>query len=1045
MSLTQIAVHRPVTTLMISLMVLLVGWISLSGLSVDLMPELTYPTVSVITLHEGAAPEEVETLLTRPIEQAVSSVAGVDRLSSSSSEGSSTVRVRLIWGSDIDASIADIRQSIGKIRHLLPDEIEEPYVRRYDVADRPIMYMGLTSSLTPIELTKLAEKQIAPRLERIEGVARVGTRGAVRREIQINLDRNALEARNLSINSVVDVLRRESTIKRAGDLKDGNLNLLVRSRGEFESLEAIAQTVVHEHSGAVVRIQDIAEVVDGHERLTEITRTMGKPGMMVYIFKQSGANTVEVADNVRIAVDELNNELKSASLRIRLDKSEFIRQSIDNVRQSAIYGMMLAAAVLVLFLRSFRSTLVIALTMPLSVLATFIFLYFKGFTLNLVSFGGLALGMGLLVDNSIVVLESIFRQRGKGVGAKQAAIQGTREVASAIVASTITTLIVFLPLLFIDGITGVLLHQLAWVVSISLFCSLVASLTLTPVMTTLWEDAPEPHTTRRWHQWPRLLIERFHQFNNLILCTVETFYGRVLGWSLTWSSLVGSLLLLGFSATMGLLPLVGSEFLPKTDEAEIRINGEMAAGVQLETLQQQSQQVEQAYTEGIPEVVVGAAFIGDGADDSDDWHRCHFRVKLLPRSQRERGIEEIRQEIEDRIGAVAGMNIQVKASNEALVFRMLRQRGGGNVEIEIRGHDIDIAEQIADDIATQMKQTHGMTSVRVEKESRRPVMSANIDRAKASLLGISVNDITQAIETTIRGTIATVYHTDDDEFNILVRLDERHRDRPKDVARVGVATPSGKIVPLSNLVSFDFHRDAVSINRLDQQRTIDVSADVIERDLGSVVNELKQRFAEVSVPAGYSIKIAGDWEEQQRSFDALWKGFVFAILLMYAVMASQFESLRNPLIILLTIPLAAIGVVLILVLTDTTLNVQSCIGIVMLAGIVVNNAIVMVDYINQRQRESTDLPLRELICQAAVRRFRPIIMTTITTVLAMSPIALGFGEAGELQAPLARVVIGGLLSGTVITLITIPLVCQWFGTPLKSTNRLLASSSNSTA
>ncbi|MCO6456341.1 MAG: efflux RND transporter permease subunit [Pirellulaceae bacterium] len=1016
----RLAVQRPVATLMGCLIVVLLGVVALRGLAVDLMPEVSFPTVSVITLYPGTAPEEMETLVTRPLEQALSAVSRVERLSSTSAEGSSTIRVQLQWGTDLDAAIADMRQTIDKIREQLPEGIEEPYIRQFDVADRPIIYLGLISNLDPLSLTRLAEKQIVPRLERIEGVARVGLRGAVRREIQVDINRHELEARNIAVSEVVAALERENRVQRAGDLQEGHFNVLVRSRGEFGNLQQIADTVIRQRAGVVVRVRDIARVVDGLERRTELTRTDGRPGMMVYVFKQSGANTIAVSDAVHSAVAELNAQLPEADLTIRIDKSDFIRQAIANVRGSAVLGMVLAVGVLLFFLRSFRSTLVIAISMPLSLLATFVLIYFKGFTLNLISFGGLALGIGLLVDNSIVVLESIFRLRAEGVDARSAAVQGTREVAAAITASTLTTLIVFLPLLFIEGVTGILLHQLAWVVSMALVCSLLFSLTLTPVLTTFWD---EPTAERQG--WLRRAAGRLHACNGALVRAGETGYRKVLQLSMRHAGLVGCLLLLAFSSTLGLVPLIGTEFIPRTDEGDLRVEAEMAAGVQLATLDRQSRQVEELVRRHVPEALVMSSFVGDEARDGDRWHHANIRLRLRPRSQRQRSLEEIRSDLEQRMEPIAGMKVRVRASNDTLMFRMVNQDGGGDVEVEIRGHDQETAERLAVEVAERMAATRGLTNINPGTQDRRPVMSAEIDRAKASLLGISVGDITQALETTIRGTEATVYHDQGDEFNVVVRLTEQDRSRQADLGYVTTATPTGRLVPLRNLVRFRHHQDAVAIQRLDQQRTVTVAADVSQRDLGSVVADLRDKLDTLPLPTGFTLNIAGDWEEQQRSFNALRIGFLLAVMLMYMVMAAQFESLRDPLLILLTLPLAAVGVILILVLTESTLNVQSFIGLIMLAGIVVNNAIVLIDYMNQLRAGQPELPLEEVILLAAVRRFRPIMMTTTTTVLAMIPIALGWGEGGELQAPLARVVIGGLLSGTLITLLAIPLAYRF--------------------
>ena len=1028
MNLTKLAVHRPVSTLMACLIVVLLGGMSLSRLSIDLMPDVTFPTVSVTTVYEGAGPEEIETLITRPLEQALGSVHGVERLQSSSLEGSSNVRVRFAWGTNLDAAIGDIRAAIEKTRRNLPENIEPPWIRRFDIADSPIIYLGVASDLDPIALTRLAEKTIVPRLERVDGVAGVRVRGAVRREIQVDLDRGRLETLNMGVNEVVDALQRDNVTNPAGDFERGNLNLLVRSRGDFRSVEEIRQTVVRVHEGGIVRVQDVARVVDGEERRTELTRVNGKPGLLIYVNRQagSGANTVAVSDAVHHAVEELNRELRRATLSVRLDKAEFIRQAIRNIQRAAGLGMGLAVIVLIAFLHSFRSTLVIGVTMPLAVLATFVLIYFQGFTLNIVSFGGLALGIGMLVDNSIVVLESIFRRREQGQERFTAAVEGTAEVTGAIVASTLTTLIVFLPLLFVQGITGVLLHQLAWVVSFSMLCSLLASITLTPVLAAWWIG--DEDFARRDGGWYGM-VSRFHHWNRSLFRGIEQSYARVLRVCLQHGGLTAGGLLLLISVSVGLAPRIGSEYMPKADEGDLRVTTEMAPGIQLDRLDEQSRKIEETILEHVPEAHTVASFIGGDLDDADDWNRAWFRINLSPKTSREQTAEEIRELLSRQIGQVPGMNIRVQVQSNTMASRMIRRQGGGNesLVVEIRGFDMDTADQLALEVERVMKEVTGLVNVQVQKQERRPELLARPDRVRANLLNVTVGDISETLETTMRGTSATVFREDGDEFDVLVRLQQSDRRQEADLFRVGVATNDGHVVPLANLVEFTPGQATVSIDRLDRQRYLTVTADVADRELGYVVADLQERLGGIPVPEGFSVNISGDWEEQQKSFAVLQTGFILAILLMYMIMAAQFESLVQPLLVLVSVPLGGVGVIAMLVFTGTSLNVQSFIGLVMLAGIVVNNAIVLVDYVSQLRAREPDTPLIDLVVRGSERRFRPILMTTLTTVLAMIPVASGWGEGGELQAPMARVVIGGLISGTLTTLLAIPLLLTWQG------------------
>lgn len=1001
---------------MACLIVVLLGWMSVRSLRVDLMPDMTWPIITVTTLYPGAGPEEVETLITRPMEQTIGSVQGVERLSSQSYEGSSSVRVQFAWGTNLDPAIGDIRARLERLRNDLPPGVDPPYIRRYDSADSPIIYLGLRTDLPPVQATQLAENSIAPRLEQAAGVARIRVRGGTRREIQVDLDRQKIESLDMTVKEVLDALGRDNINQPAGDLDEGHLRMLVRSRGEFTSLDQISDTVIRQREGAVVRIRDIGQVIDGEEERTEETRINGQNGLLIYVYMQSGANTIDVSEAIRKKIDEINESTPDGELSIRVDKSDYIRQAIANVRDSAMYGSVLAIIVLIIFLRSFRSTLVIAATMPLSVLATFVLIYFYGLSLNMISFGGLALGIGLLVDNSIVVLESIFRKREEGFDRFEAAIEGTQEVASAIVASTLTTLVVFVPLLFIGDQTGVMLRELAIVVSFSLVCSLVASLTLTPMLTTHLMTSPAGGRLR----WVTAVVRLFHGINARAFGAIEWCYSRLLSASLKFPLGVAFLLVLALMTVAGLSPRVGTEFLPKTDEGRIIVNTEMAPGIRLERLAEKAEYVEEIIRNATPESETTASFIGDDSEDADDWNEAWFSLHLASRDERTRTVEEIRKDLSELIGHVPGMSINVRVRNDLFGSRMFNSNGDG-VAVEVRGHDQATAEELAQRVAEAMKSVPGLINIEAYQSDRQPELSVQIDRARSSALGISVSDITQTLETAIQGSRTTVFRENGNEYNVIVRLRESDRASVEDIGHVGVVAPGGEVVAMKNLVTLTPGESTVGITRLDRQRVQWVGCNVEDRDLGHAVRDLQRELQKIPPVDGFTINVAGDWEDQQKSFKALTSGFILAVILMYMVMASQFESVKAPFLILLSLPLASIGVITILLSTETTLNVQSFIGLVMLSGIVVNNAIVLIDYMLQLKRQDPERPGVDIVKQAAVRRFRPILMTTLTTVLAMFPIALGIGDGGELQAPMARVVIGGLTSGTLITLIAIPL------------------------
>lgn len=1017
-SLTQIAVDRPVTTLMVAGIVVMLGWISLQRLAIDLMPDMSFPTLSIVTVYEGAGPEEVETLLTRPIEQAVSSVAGVDEIRSESMEGSSTVRVQFVWGTNLDEAVNEIRQQLDRIRKGLPDDIDPPYVRKFDTADAPILLMGLQSTLSGVELTSLAERVILPQLEQVDGVASVRLRGREVREIQIELDRGQMETRGIGVNEIFAALQSANVMQPAGDLQRGDTRILVRNRGEFRSLDEIRETVIRNQGGAFVRIADVATVIDGIKDKTELTRVNGQPALMVYVFKQAGANTVAVSDEVQQQVRQINRDVQDARLVIRQDRADFIREAISNIKYAAALGMLLATIVLVIFLRNFRSTLIIGVAMPFSVIATFVLIYFQGFTLNIVSFGGLALGIGLLVDNSIVVLESIFRYREQGYSPRDAAIQGTQEVAGAIVASTLTTLIVFLPLIFVEGMTGVLLHQLAWVVSFSLFCSLLASLTITPVMVAHWLKTNPTDIQTAGTRSP---ISAFHEFNRRWFEAVEAGYRSVLRFSLRHGFLVGGVMCVFVAAAAGLQPFVGTEFLPKADEGLLTVTMTMSPGITLDHLNEQAREAEARILENTPEYVSLAGFIGGDADDADRWNRIYYRLRLVPRDQRDASVEDIRNRLQEKLTGIPGCRLSVRVASEQLLSRAF-QMGDGSLSVLAQGHDLATLQKLSEQVVETMQTIPGLVNAEVAKSDARPELGSYVNRPKASQLDVNVEEVGQVLETTLRGTEVTKFRQDGEEIPVVARFREADRRSERELEQVSVTSADGLIIPLKNLVDFEPGQAPITINRANQRRTLAATADISERELGEVAIELSEALRQIQLPRGYTLTVGGAWEDQQESFATLQQGFLVALILMYMVMASQFESLRDPLLILITIPLAGIGVMAVFAFTETTLNVQSFIGLIVLAGIVVNNAIVVIDYVNQLRRENPDWKMQDLVEAASVRRFRPIVMTTLTTILAMAPVAVGWGDGGELQAPMARVVIGGLVSGTMTTLFAIPLI-----------------------
>ena len=1014
MQISNAAIRRPVTTAMFFLMVVVFGAVSFIRLPIDLMPDITYPTITVNTAYEHVGPQEIEELITRPIEETVSSVQGVEKIRSVSSEGNSSVRVSFVWGTNLDDAANDIRARVDRIRDRLPEDAESPVIWKFDLSAFPVLFLGVSGRMDPVEMRDLVEHQVKYRMERAPGVAAVDIRGGLRREIHVALDRRKLTAIDLSLGAILASLQSENLNLPAGLVDDGDLEVLIRTKGQYETVGEIRNTVVQVRDGVPILLKDLGTIEDSYEEVTQIVRLDGVPGLRMYVNKQSGSNTVQVVDAVLAEVKRMDEDLPQIRVLPTLDTSDYIKRAISNVRSSAVCGGTLAAVILFLFLHNLRSTLIIGVAIPISIVATFGLMYFSGYTLNIMTFGGLALGVGMLVDNAIVVLENIFRHTEIGRSSRDAAVEGTGEVSTAITASTLTTLVVFLPVVFIRGMAGVTFKQLAAVVSFALFCSLVVALTLIPVLGSRFlrpvRGSGQPGQGSGRSRWLMSWVE--HEYVLLLRTALRHRAAAIV--------LAG--LLLGVSIL--LTKRIGVELMPKADESEVRVTGEMAVGTRLEVLDATFQDLERIVREAVPEAKTINSRVGGSGWRSSGKHTGEVRVSLVPVSQRTRSSADVCRDLRPLLARIPGTIIRVREGEGLFLFRML---AGGEeaAEVQIRGYDLDVGWQLALRVKEEMERVVGVTDVRIRPEKGQPEEIVQIDRPKAAALGLTVSEIAHDIETSLSGTSATLFREGGDEYKILVRLKESDRLSVNDVLDMTVASRSGRSIALKNVVRLGRREGPVSVEREDQERIVTVSGNIAQRDLGSVMEDVKARIAAIPKPKDFEIIPTGEYEEQQKAFRELFMGLCLAIVLVYMVMASQFESLRDPFVVMFSIPMATIGVVLTLILTNTTFSIQSFIGCIMLAGIVVNNAILLVDYTNLLRRRD-GLPLLQAIEEGGRRRLRPILMTTLTTVVGLSPLALGLGEGGEVQAPMARVVIGGLVSSMLITLVIIPTLYSIF-------------------
>jgi HAE1 family hydrophobic/amphiphilic exporter-1 len=1013
MKIASFSVHRPVFITMTVLIAMILGAISLLRLPIDLMPDVTSPTISVVTTYENAGAEEIEELITRPLEEAVSAVPGVDKVTSTSIEGTSQVRVSFNWGTDLDAAANDIRDRLDRISNKLPDDADRPMLRKFDLASFPILILGIASRLNPIEIRQIIEDQVQYRIERIPGVASLEIFGGLAREIHVLVYPDKIKALGLSLDKVVEKIRAGNVTLPAGQIDQGNVEITIRTQGEYVSLEQLRDTVVATDGIQMVRLREVASVVDAWQKVRQIVRINGETGMRLAIQKQSGTNTVKVAREVLTEVGRINEDIPQIKIVPIIDTSEYIERSITNVGSSAMNGAILTILVLLLFLRNIRSTAIISSSIPISIIATFVLIYFNNFTLNLVSLGGLALGVGMMVDNSIVVLENICRLYEGGMEPKQAAILGTEEVIAPIIASTLTTVAVFFPLIFVRGIAGVLFQQLAYVVTFALLCSLWVALTLVPMLTA---QILKPHgekTRKSWRDW-------VFRWSGYLLDALDNSYKQSLALSLNYPKSLLLLTVVMLAATFFLVPYIGVEAMPQTDEGEVRVNVEMDVATRIEVLSERFKLIEEIVAREVPEKKNVVTSLGGSGYRPGSVYTGEMRIVLKSLGERSRSSEKVAIELRGKLNKIPGITVRTQAGQGLPIMRRVTGEGG-KISIQIRGHDLDIGDKIASQLKDKIANISGVADIKLSREVGNPEQVIIVNRAKAANVKLSVAKVAGMLQIVLGGTQASSYREAGNEYRILVKLHNAEQKELRDLLDLVLLNEDGEPVILRNVVDIEDRRGPARIQREDQERVTSLDVNIAGRDMGAIIRDIREILSSVPVAENFSIVFGGDYEDQQKAFSELLLGFLLSLVLVYMVMACQYESLHYPFVVMFSVPISAIGVILILFLTDTTFNIQSFIGCIMLGGIVVNSAIILVDHINLLRNRDKFL-LCEAIEEAGRRRLRPILMTALTTIIGLIPLALGIGEGAEAQAAMARVVVGGLVSSTVITLFLVPVI-----------------------
>ncbi len=1033
MWLTLAAMRNAIAVLMASLAVVLLGLTSLNRISIDLFPNINFPQIQIGTVYKGASAQDIERSVTYPLEKAVSAVANVKHVESRSRQGFSLVIVQFLWGADIDAALTEVVQRINQIINTLPPGVQQPFIVKSDLSNIPVCVVTVSGGgLDERALYDLAYNTIEPQFERLPGVASASVDGGKIRQITINLDRDRLYSKGLAVNEVTKSVNDANFLLPSGDVKVGSFDYNVFTNNQFSVVEPMEDIIVRRTGTTPIRLRDVGRVEDSAETQVSIVRVNGERSVFLRVNKQPGANTVEVVDAVKATLPKLLGVPPGVNVNLSFDQSTYIRQSLESLWHEAALGSILAFLVILVFLRSFVSTIIISIAIPLSLLLTMIAMYFLGQTLNIFTLGGLALAVGRLVDDSIVELENINRHLDMpGTPRRKAVLDAAREVAMPIFVSTITTIVVFLPTVFLEGQARLLFIPLTFTISFSLFASFLVSRTVTPLLCLQWLRSG--HETAQ-HGALRGRLDRLFVWSGKIFGKLDGWYQRCLEWSLDHRrALIGTILMMAASAVIiYLVPnAVGTEFFPASDESQFRIQVRAPVGTRVEETERIVTRMEDVIRSsarpGEIKTIVASIGVPGGRSglfsQNTGPHAAQLQVYLSDPDKRSRKDTQIFADIGPKLGGKSpGTTFTVQFGG--IVSRVINSGAQQPIEIEQLGYDLRDARDTARQVVRSIQDIPGVTFPFISREENYPQFDIVVDREKAAMVGLSQRDIAQAALISLNSNVSLnpSIFTDPrtgNQYNVVVQLDEPYRTTPEDLSRLFVMGEGGRPVLLGAVAEVRQGVGPVMIERKYQQRLIKINAQPgPNRDLGAIAQDIEDKLKALPIPPGFNFQMGGQVQQQREAFGSLKFTSLLAIILVYMVMASQFRSLLDPFIIMFSVPLGMIGVIWALFLTHTTLNVTSFMGIIMMVGIVVSNGVLLVEYMNELRRHG--LSLREAVIQGGRTRLRPILMTSLTTLVGLLPMALGIGTGSEANAPLARAVIGGLAVSTALTLLFIP-------------------------
>jgi len=1027
MKLSELSVNRPVTTIVIFVAIIVLGVYSLIHLAIDLIPDISYPLIAIYSNYPGVAPEEVEENLTRVVENAAASASNVKKITSTSREGQSVVTVAYEWGTDMGEAAADLREKLDLVREFLPDEAKQPVIFKFDPSMIPLMVLVIEGKRDLLSLRYVADNYIRNNLEQIDGVANVQIWGGRQRQVHVDLDRTHLASYGLTVDQVINIIRAEHINVAGGSVDEGGSTFVLRTIGKFQSLQEIENVIVASKNGIPVYLKDLASVYEGYVEEDMDAKIEKNDAVIMLVQKQSGTNTVKISNLLEKKLKSLEASLPED---IRIEKfyspADFIKESIKTVWQVALIGGVFAVFVLFIFLRNLPTTLIISISIPLSIITTFIFMYFFDLTINMMSLGGLALGIGMLVDNSIVVLENIFRYREFGAKPGESSKLGTQEMSKAIIASTLTTITVFLPLvLFIKGLASELFKDLAFTVTFSLLSSLLVALTIIPMLSSKIKKVKLKSKADSLMDLESELKSR-----GKVLRFLDEVYRQFLGWALSHRWAFVGMVVAVLAGSIFLMRVIGVEFMPQSDEGFIQMRLKTPIGTNVDTTRAAVDKIYNIIDENVPEREITFRQVGRSGEmmGAEATNRAEIWMTLVDLKRRKRSDKEIIDVLRKQISKVPGVTARFSAGGHAT-------GDTGNLSVIVSGYDMQQGKVLAEKLKNIMESIGNVHDVRISREEGLPEYRITVNRDRAALFGVSAAQVGQAVKRSFAGAEVADVILKGEEIGVLVRLQEEDRVTSKDLELISVTSPFGVQVPLSNIAEIERGYGPVALERERQQRVVYVNAQV-RGDVKSVVDKIKMEVNKLVLPRGFNIEYGGSWENLQETIKDLALVMLLSIILIYLIMAALFESFVDPFIIMFTLPMTFIGVVWMHIITGTIFSVVSGIGVVMLAGIVVNNGIILVDYTNLLRKRGYDL--LNAVMLAGRTRLRPILMTMFTTVLALVPMAYALGSGSEMRSPMAKTVIGGLLVATIFTLVFIPVLYTMFETgKLKRHNKRL--------